>query len=204
MPRRTALCLTICLLLPIPLPAAEAARLLELSVDLTEAPRKLLHARLVIPATPGPLTLYYPKWIPGEHSPSGPIADLAGLKLRAGGKPLAWRRDDVDLYAFHCTVPEGAEPSRCRSIISAPSSKEGFSSVLSHDGSFGHPQLESSDALSEGPPVRDIHVRASLTLPPGWKQGTALPIDSEKDANVQYKTVSLETLVDSPVLCGTV
>src|SRR5438034_2731510 len=68
------------------------SRPIELSVDATEAPRKLLHARLVIPATPGPLTLYYPKWIQGEHSPSGPIADLSGLKIQAGGKPGPCRR----------------------------------------------------------------------------------------------------------------
>src|ERR671939_2108999 len=74
---------------------------IELALDATEAPRRVLHARLTIPAQPGPLTLYYPKWIPGEHGPTGPIRDLAALKFRAGGKPLAWRRDDEDLYAFH-------------------------------------------------------------------------------------------------------
>src|SRR5579885_1401538 len=90
-----------------PLRAADPSPI-ELAVDATDAPRKLFRARLVIPASPGPLTLYYPKWIPGEHQPSGPIIDLSGLKLRAGGRTIDWRRDDVDLYAFHCTVPGGA------------------------------------------------------------------------------------------------
>src|SRR5947209_20494952 len=103
------LCLAVFLWQGIQAPAADATRPIELSVDATGAPRKLLHARLVIPASPGPLTLYYPKWIPGEHSPSGPITELSGVKLRAGGKALPWRRDDVDLYAFHCTVPPGAD-----------------------------------------------------------------------------------------------
>src|SRR5436305_8092617 len=102
------LCVAVLFLSAAPL-RAEPIRPIELSVDATEAPRKLLHARLVIPAAPGPLTLYYPKWIPGEHSPNGPITNLSGLKLRAGGQPLPWRRDDVDLYAFHCTVPAGAD-----------------------------------------------------------------------------------------------
>src|SRR5579864_309024 len=65
-----------------------------LTVDATEAPRKILHAREEVPVSAGPLTLVYPKWIPGEHEPSGPIQDLAGLKFTAGGKTLAWRRDD--------------------------------------------------------------------------------------------------------------
>src|SRR4029077_7772663 len=71
-------------------------------VDASEAPRKLYHVRLVIPAAPGAITLYYPKWIPGTHGPTGPIADLAGLKLQAGGKAVPWKRDDIDMYAFHC------------------------------------------------------------------------------------------------------
>src|SRR4051794_5581847 len=92
-------------------PAADPdpARPIDLHVDATEAPRRLLHAKLTIPAKPGPLTLYYPKWIQGEHAPNGPIADLAGLAIRAGGRTVPWRRDDLDLYAFHVTVPDGAD-----------------------------------------------------------------------------------------------
>src|SRR5207237_7750564 len=89
-----------------PMRAADP-RPIEISVDATDAPRKLYRARLVIPAKPGPLTLNYPKWIQGEHQPSGPVIDLSGLKLTAAGKPVPWRRDDLDLYAFHCTVPGG-------------------------------------------------------------------------------------------------
>src|SRR5262249_2288111 len=110
---------------------AEPIRPIELSLDATEAPRKLLHAKLVIPAAPGPLTLYYPKWIPGEHSPSRPISDLAGLKSSAGGKPLAWKRDDVDLYAFHCVVPEGADAVEVSLDYLATSSKDGFTAGAS-------------------------------------------------------------------------
>src|SRR2546430_1879906 len=104
-------------------------RPIELTVDATEAPRKLLRARLVIPAAPGPLTLYYPKWIPGEHSPTGPIPDLSGLKLRAGGKSLTWRRDDVDMFAFHCTVPEGVDAVEASLEYLGPSQKEGYTSA---------------------------------------------------------------------------
>ena len=89
-------------------PAAKP-RPIELSVDATEASRHLLHAQMKIPVSPGPLTLYYPKWIQGEHSPNGPIADLSGLKLRAAGKPISWKRDELDLFAFHCVIPAGVD-----------------------------------------------------------------------------------------------
>src|SRR6202030_4418717 len=79
---------------------------ISISVDATEVAQKVLHAELSIPTTPGPLTLYYPKWMPADHSPDGPIWNVAGLKFASGGKPLAWRRDLVDMYTFHLDVPK--------------------------------------------------------------------------------------------------
>src|SRR5438445_12055274 len=79
-----------------------------LRVDATEAPRKIYHAELNIPATPGPMTLFYPKWLPGEHAPTGPITDLAGLKISSAGQSLQWKRDSVELFALHITVPPRA------------------------------------------------------------------------------------------------
>src|ERR687883_280469 len=84
------------------------AQAVRLAVDATDAPRKLLRAVEVIPAQPGPLTLYYPEWIPGEHGPTGPIINLSGLKFSAAGKTIKWERDPVDMYAFHIEVPQGA------------------------------------------------------------------------------------------------
>ena len=89
-------------------PARAADRPVTLEVDAREAARKLFHARMVIPTRPGPLTLLYPKWLPGEHGPTGPIADLAGLKITSRGQTLAWRRDPVDMFAFLVDVPQGA------------------------------------------------------------------------------------------------
>ena len=79
-----------------------------LALDVRETPRKLLHARETLNVTPGPLTLVYPKWVPGEHSPDGPIDDLVGLNFTAAGRSLPWRRDAVDLFAFHVEIPQGA------------------------------------------------------------------------------------------------
>src|SRR6266568_4846603 len=98
-----------------------------MAVDATEAARKIFHARLVIPAIPGGMTLYYPKWIPGEHAPSGPIADTAGLKISAGGRTLAWRRDLVEMYAIHVDVPAGVNSIEATLDYLTPVAAGGFS-----------------------------------------------------------------------------
>jgi predicted metalloprotease with PDZ domain len=178
------------------------ARPIDLQVDATGAPRKLLHARLIIPVTPGPLTLYYPKWIPGEHSPSGPITELSGLKLRAGGKAIPWRRDDVDLYAFHCTIPDGAEALEVTLDYLGSTSKEGFTSGACMTDRLAILNWNQVLVYPKGRPPGKLPVRASLTLPEGWTLGTALPVEATKGGHTQFKSVSLETLIDSPVLCG--
>jgi predicted metalloprotease with PDZ domain len=175
---------------------------LEIRVDATEAPRRLYRAHLVIPARPGELTLYYPKWIQGEHQPSGPINDLAGLKLTAAGQPLSWRRDDLDLYAFHCTVPGSASAVEADLEYLIPGDKGGYGA-----GPAATPKLAILNwylvtLYPSGRPVREIPVRASLKLPAGWKAGTALPVDSTEGDTTNYRTVSLEMLADSPALCG--
>src|ERR1035438_4918378 len=79
-----------------------------LRVDATDAPRRLFHVQMNLTAKAGPMTLLYPEWIPGEHGPTGPITNLVGLKITAGGKPLAWKRDSDNMYAFPLEVPNGA------------------------------------------------------------------------------------------------
>src|SRR5450432_2280148 len=81
--------------------AQTAPGAIRLAVDASHAPQKILHAHLQIPVHAGPLTLYYPEWIPGEHMPDGPIINLAGLKFMAGEKTVPWRRDLVDMFALH-------------------------------------------------------------------------------------------------------
>src|SRR5258706_4610854 len=97
------------LMLFMALPGFAEAAPVKIDVDATEAARGILHARLHIPASPGPLTLFYPKWIPGEHMPSGPINGMTGLKFSANGKPVNWRRDADDLFTFHLDWPSAAD-----------------------------------------------------------------------------------------------
>src|ERR1700739_378887 len=91
------------------LASAEAATPgpIKILVDATQVSQRILHAKLVFPVRPGPLTLYYPKWMPADHSPDGPIWNLAGLKFSSGSREIPWRQDDVDMYAFNLMVPEG-------------------------------------------------------------------------------------------------
>jgi hypothetical protein len=85
---------------------------IRLTVDLTDAPRNIFHSVVTLPASSGEVTLAYPQWIPGNHRPSGPIANLTGLHFTAGGQELLWHRDPIDMYAFHVAVPAGAKESR--------------------------------------------------------------------------------------------
>src|SRR5919108_4484063 len=111
--RRSALLFAVTLVSLTNVPAAFAQKIraaqtpalrATLFVDASEAPRKIFHARLTFDVSPGPLTLLYPKWLPGEHGPTGPIADLAGLRFRVAGRAIAWRRDPLEMYAFELTV----------------------------------------------------------------------------------------------------
>jgi predicted metalloprotease with PDZ domain len=199
--------LSVHLLLPLLLIAASASgaepgRPIELTVDASEAPRKLVHSHLVIPAAPGPLTLYYPKWIQGEHSPTGPINDLSGLRIRAGDKTLAWRRDDLDLYAFHCTVPQGADAVEVSFDYLGGTGKDGFSASNAMTPRLAILNWHLVLLYPKGRPVQEQQIHASLKVPPGWKLGTALPIEANVDGLTRFKTVSLEMLADSPVLTG--
>jgi predicted metalloprotease with PDZ domain len=174
---------------------------IRLSVDLTDAPRNIYHAKLNIPAKAGAMTLVFPKWIPGNHRPSGPIAALTGMRMEADGQPLVWRRDDVDMYAFHVTVPEAAHSIDVSldAITSSDSAGGGGPAASSNlldlnwNAVVLYPQGADSDAVEFVPSVK---------LPPGWKFGTALVATHSSGDEVEFAPVSLTTLVDSPLIAG--
>jgi len=185
-------------------PAAKsAAPTIIVSVDASDAPRKIFHAQLTIPASAGTLTLYYPKWIPGEHGPTGPIQDLTGLKFTANGQPLKWRRDLLNGWTFHIEVPAGASAVNASLDFVSPTGEEGLftggasatdkMSVLSWNTVVLYPAGWTSDELT---------YQASLHLPEGWKFGTPLPIASQSGTELKFNPVSLTMLVDSPVIAG--
>jgi predicted metalloprotease with PDZ domain len=174
-----------------------------LVVDATDAPRKIFHAKLSIPAVSGDFVLMYPKWIPGEHAPGGPIVDTAGIYFRAAGRVLSWHRDPVDMYAFHVEVPQGVtsidaaidylSPVEMPGNFSSGSSATEKLAVLSWNWLVLYPKGLGSD---------DVGVKASLKVPADWQWVSALPHSSSVPSAVEFELASLTTVVDSPVLMG--
>jgi predicted metalloprotease with PDZ domain len=173
-----------------------------LNVDATDAPRKILHARMRIPAQPGPLTLLYPKWLPGEHSPSGPITDLVAVSMSAAGKPVLWRRDADDMFAFHLEVPAGADAVEVSVDFLLPPNSGGFSSGASATAQLLDLSWNYVLLYPEGAKGGELQYAATLRLPDGWKFGTALPLARASAGVLEFSPVSLETLVDSPLIAG--
>jgi predicted metalloprotease with PDZ domain len=181
---------------------AQAAPPTTVEVDARDAPRGIQRVHLTMPVKAGNLTLLYPKWLPGEHAPDGPIGAVSGLKFSSGGKALAWRRDDVDMYAFHLTVP-----------ADATSLEASFEVLSEHDAKSPNATRLSTDAVAiilwselmlypAGVQSDDLQVAARLRLPTGWNFGTALVRAGGDADEIQFGQVSLTTLIDSPVLAG--
>jgi predicted metalloprotease with PDZ domain len=182
--------------------AAQPPGPIKLAVDATEAPRRSFHAQLDIPSSPGPLTLYYPEWIPGEHEATGPIGDLIDLKFTAEGKSLAWRRDLVEMCSFHMTVPPGAASVHVQLDFVSAAPREGYSSGASASAYLTVLNWNQVLLYPKGWNIRELTYLPSLRLPDGWKFGTALPVEKASGDAIAFKPVALNTLVDSPVLAG--
>jgi predicted metalloprotease with PDZ domain len=178
---------------------------ISIALDATDAPRKIFHAQLTIPATQGTLTLYYPKWIPGEHAPSGPVIDLAGLKFTGNGQFLKWRRALDDNWTINVEVPAGVQEvhasldflgptgSSDTGLFTAGASATAKMAVISWNQVLVYPKGWTADQLTYS---------ASVRFPPGWKFGTPLPIQSQSGDETHFAPVSLYTLVDSPIITG--
>jgi len=185
-----------------PARAQTASGAIHLAVDATQAPQKILHVAETIPVQQGPLTLYYPAWIPGEHAPDGPIVNVAGLEMSAAGRPLHWRRDLVDMFAFHVEVPAGVSALDVKFdfLLSAPAA--GFSSGASATGQLDLLSWNQVLLYPKGFTANALTFVPSLRLPDGWKFGTPLPIAHQSGAEIEFSPVSLEMLVDAPVISG--
>jgi predicted metalloprotease with PDZ domain len=193
---RTPLLLTAATVLALP---AFAQTPIRITADLTEAPRKLYHAEIDLPVKPGPATFITPEWIPGNHRPTGPVADITGVVFSVDGKPITWRRDDQNLYEYHVEVPKGVTTLHAHLDCIVTSRADDKIAVLEWEKLMLYPA---------NIPVRDIAIQPSVTVPAGWGIGTALTPTGAYDPNAkvggttQFQPTTVEQLEDSPVIAG--
>ena len=208
-----------------PLPGHPYPGVLTLSVDLTDPGQKIFRVHEHIPVRSGDVTLYYPKWIPGEHSPSGTIDGVTGLIITAHGdkidggqiesaRRVEWRRDPDDMFALHLSVPPGATSLQLQFQLLSPGSGGEFGQSVSATADIEDLEWNQVLFYPAGYAARRITVRADVSLPAGWRYATALPgVSASANANatvnasanagaVYFDPVSLEQLIDSPLIAG--
>lgn len=171
-----------------------------LAASVTDVAHRVIQVHETLPVQPGELTLLYPAWIPGNHSPTGPISEFSGLEVSANGQRIPWTRDRVNMYAFHVNVPAGASALDVKFDYLSPlrpnQGRIAFSSNLI-DLSWNTVVLYPAGYFS-----RDITFAPSITLPESWHFATALEVESQNGNQVQFKDTTLNTLVDSPLYAG--
>ena len=201
-PPRMRFLLCCFLLTALALAQKSPAPTLRVSLDAREAPHKMFHSRMTIPAAPGKLTLYYAKWIPGEHGPTGPIQELTGLHFMANGQQLSWRRDLQDGWTFHVDVPAAVNSVEASFDFLAPSGDGIYTAGASATEKMAVISWNTMVLYPAGWTSDELKFEASLRLPDGWKFGTPLHVTSQADGEIHFAPVSLTTLVDSPVISG--
>ena len=173
-----------------------------LDVDATDAPMKIIHATMSMPAKAGAMSLFYPKWIPGEHMPSGPIANLTGLHIFADRREIDWRRDLVEVNAFALTVPPGTRTLSATYDYVIPTSGGAFGTTASANAKIAVINWYTVGLYPMGERPAAIRVTASLKTPHGWKHGGSLDVAGVEGDTIRYAPTSLEMLNDHPVLVG--
>ena len=171
-------------------------------VDASDAERRLFHVKMTMPAKTGAMTLLYPEWIPGEHGPTGPILNMVGLMITGGGKTIAWRRDDVNMYAYHVNVPAGVSSLDIAFDFISPPESSGFSSgasattelaVVSWNQLLFIPKAWMRIRCSSRP-ISSCRIRGS--------SARRCPFGAKAARRSNFKPASLTTLIDSPLSAG--
>lgn len=175
---------------------------ISVTVDATQTPQKIVKTRESIPAKAGPMSLYYPKWIPGEHGPDGPIGNVTGLKFTANGKVIAWQRDLLDLFTFHIDVPAGADHVDVAFDYIEPSSGGFATSATSATDKLLVIEWNQNVLYPAGVNANQIIFKPSLIVPDGWKFGTSQHVEKQLGNEISFSPLTLEKLVDSPVIIG--
>jgi predicted metalloprotease with PDZ domain len=173
---------------------------IKVNVDATDLDHRIFHITENIPAQPGPMTVLFPQWIPGNHSPTGPIEQLAGLVITAGGKRIEWTRDEFNVYAFHFDVPAGATSVDLDFKQLTPQSQRQGRVQMTPE--IVNVQWNGVTLYPAGYYASQINVQASVKLPEGWQFGTALEVANQAGSQVTFKDINYDDLVDSPIFAG--
>ena len=171
----------------------KSAPAMTLVVDETQAARRIAYVHEEVRVRPGMLVLAYPRWIPGEHGPTGPVQQFAALRVRSANAVLPWTRDPDDIYTIHVEVAANTDritvdfDTLMENTISAHQVLVAWNTVVLYP---------------LGIDKRQLMIEPSILLPPNWKQGSSLPVSGQEGGRVNFAPVSLERLIDSPVLAG--
>jgi predicted metalloprotease with PDZ domain len=191
---------------PPPVPAPKDAPYpgtIRLIVDITDLARHIATVHETIPVhAAGDTVLLYPEWVPGDHSPTGPLAALADLVIEASGRKLPWVRDVVSMNAFHVTVPQGTTSLDVSFQYLSPPSTEGFREREEITPDMADIAWNTVSLYPAGVFTRDINIVPTFLLPKGWHYATALDTDRAADGEVTFKPTTYNTLVDSPIYAG--
>jgi predicted metalloprotease with PDZ domain len=186
---------------PIPAPKDRAyPGAIQLSVDATDLERRIVHVHETLSGVSPDTILYYPKWLPGTHGPTGAIDRLAGIRITAGGSAVSWTRDPVDVFAFRIHAGPAVKSIDIDFDYLSPTSSRVGTMEISRDVLF----LEWNELVlyPAGYFVRQIPIEAAVTLPEGWQFGSALETASTQGAHTSFKRTDLETFIDSPLYAG--
>lgn len=175
---------------------------IDLRVDASDVARRVFRVTQTIPLKPGArrITLLYPQWLPGHHAPRGTLAELTDLRFTVGGRPAAWTRDPVEVYAFHVDLPEGAQELTASFVYTSPLTKAEGRIVFTEE--MQNLQWEKVSLYPAGHYTRRIQIRPTATFPQGWTAATALDGQSGPGGTVTWAATDYATLVDSPVFAG--
>ena len=174
---------------------AAAQSRISVDVDASEAARGIIHVSEKMTVTPGRFAIFYPKWIPGEHSPTGTINNLVNLHISANGKPVTWNRDNVEMFAFWCDVPRGVT-----SLDITFDDTEDFGTT--HTANLARLKWNRLLFYQRGINQNRVTVTGTLKVPAGWQYATALSVQNENGGVTHFGAVDLETFVDSPAIIG--
>jgi predicted metalloprotease with PDZ domain len=123
------------------------------------------------------------------------------MKFSVNGQPIPWRRDLVDLHAFHCEIPTGASHLEIALDFAIPVEPAAASTEASASAKLAMINWYELLLYPSGFNTNDLTFQTELRLPQHWRFGTALPILENGDP-IRFHPVSLTTLADSPLVAG--